>query len=218
MPTSYPENISRIITLILETKPYSILDVGSGFGKYGYLCREYLDVTQGRFRKGDWKIRIDGIEGFAPYLSDLQRLIYDRIYEGDIFETFAKFPDQTYDLALAIDILEHFEKAEGLRFLEECLRLARIVLVSVPLGLAQGAVFGNPLESHRAKWSKKEFKALPAPVILTGYRSLIVLLSKNFPEHLLYLKKIRFIEFKENLKRELRRRFGLSSRLFRPFS
>jgi SAM-dependent methyltransferase len=208
MPTSFPENISRIITLIMEIKPFSILDVGSGFGKYGYLCREYLDVVQGRFQKEDWKVRIDGIEGFPPYLSDLQRFIYNRLIEGDIFANLAVFKDQSYDLALAIDVLEHFEKEKGLQFLQECQRVARVVLVSVPVGYPQGALFGNPLEAHRAEWTKKDFQRLNAPLVLKGYQSWIALLSQNFPENLNYLRKIRLIEFKENLKRELKRKLG----------
>ncbi|OGC76065.1 MAG: hypothetical protein A2Z27_04170 [candidate division Zixibacteria bacterium RBG_16_50_21] len=211
MPTSFPENISRIITLIMEIKPFSILDLGSGFGKYGYLCREYLDVVQGRFQKEDWKIRIDGIEGFPPYLSDLQRFIYNRLIEGDISSSLAGFEDQSYDLALAIDILEHFQKEKGLLFLQECQRVARIVLVSVPVSYPQTALFGNPLETHRAEWTKKDFQRLNAPLILRGYQSWIALLSRNFPENLDYLRKIRSIEFKENLKREFRRKLGLKS-------
>lgn len=211
MPTSFPQNISRIVTLIMEIKPRSILDVGAGFGKYGFLCREYLEASQGRFDKKDWQIRIDGIEAFGPYLHGLHDYIYDKFYRQDAFQTFSTLPDQSYDLALAIDILEHFEKPKGYDFLKECRRLAKIVLLCVPAGFSQGAVFANELERHRAEWSKKDFKKLGAPVILKGYQSLIVLLSSDFPQRLNYLKKIRSIEFKENIKRELRKRFGAKS-------
>lgn len=211
MPTSYPENISRIITLIMEIGPHSILDAGTGFGKYGFLCREYLDVCRGRFQKKDWQIKIDGIEGFEPYLSDLQRLIYDKILSGDIFEIFSKAEKQSYDLLLAIDILEHFEKRQGARFLQECIRIGRLVLVSVPIGYAQGAVFGNLLEQHRAEWSKKDFQALRAPLILKGHQSWIVLLSQNFPENLLYLKRIKSLEFARKIKWKLKKRLSFLS-------
>ena len=32
----------------IALKPFSILDIGSGFGKYGVLCREYLELWDGR--------------------------------------------------------------------------------------------------------------------------------------------------------------------------
>ncbi|OGC81720.1 MAG: hypothetical protein A2V81_00685, partial [Candidatus Abawacabacteria bacterium RBG_16_42_10] len=169
MPTSYPENISRIITLIMEIRPRSILDLGAGFGKYGFLCREYLDVSQGRFSKSDWKIRIDGIEAFTPYVSELHRQIYDNLYLEDVFTAFARLEGETYDLALVVDLLEHFEKPRAYQFLEECQRLAKIVLLSVPISYSQGAAFGNELERHRSQWSKKDFKNLGAPVVLKGH-------------------------------------------------
>jgi hypothetical protein len=36
--------------LIISVKPFSFLDVGSDFGKYGILCREYLELWDGRER------------------------------------------------------------------------------------------------------------------------------------------------------------------------
>ena len=34
--------------IIIALKPFSVLDIGSGFGKYGVLCREYLELWDGR--------------------------------------------------------------------------------------------------------------------------------------------------------------------------
>jgi len=48
MPTSDLYNITPILTIISNLKPKKILDVGCGFGKYGLLMREYLEVWQER--------------------------------------------------------------------------------------------------------------------------------------------------------------------------
>ncbi|MBA7677027.1 hypothetical protein ES703_85275 [subsurface metagenome] len=39
MPTSYYSQLNEIMELIVLTDPKSILDVGVGFGKYGFLSR-----------------------------------------------------------------------------------------------------------------------------------------------------------------------------------
>jgi len=44
MPTSHPFQLDDIVQLIIETAPLSILDIGVGFGKYGLLAREYLEI------------------------------------------------------------------------------------------------------------------------------------------------------------------------------
>ena len=55
------------MTIINALQPRSILDVGCGFGKYGMLLREYLDVWHERYDKERWQVRIVGIEAFEQY-------------------------------------------------------------------------------------------------------------------------------------------------------
>lgn len=44
LPSSQYYHISKILELIIAIDPSSVLDVGTGFGKYGVLCREYLEL------------------------------------------------------------------------------------------------------------------------------------------------------------------------------
>jgi hypothetical protein len=44
MPTSHKYQIKEIMELMVLINPKKILDLGIGFGKYGYLAREYLDI------------------------------------------------------------------------------------------------------------------------------------------------------------------------------
>ena len=64
MPTSYFEAIPDLIAAVKAESPESVLDVGIGFGKYGLLLREVLDVAALRYRREDWHVRIDGVEAF----------------------------------------------------------------------------------------------------------------------------------------------------------
>lgn len=102
------------------------LDVGVGFGKYGLLRREYLELWDGRekFRPEDWLRRIDGIEIKANYILSHHRNINSQIYIGEALEIIQKFPSGSYDLVLIADVLEHFKKAKGFELLREALRIS----------------------------------------------------------------------------------------------
>lgn len=64
MPSSPYQHISKIMDIIYNLSPNSILDVGSGFGKYGLLSREYLELWDGRQKYQEFLRRIDGVEVF----------------------------------------------------------------------------------------------------------------------------------------------------------
>ena len=48
------------------SNPSSVLDIGTGFGKYGLLCREYLELWDGR-------------ENYSHFLSELTELKHLKI-------------------------------------------------------------------------------------------------------------------------------------------
>src|SRR5687767_1397928 len=106
MPTSYMKAISTIMETVVEVNPESILDIGVGFGKYGLLCREALDIPVGKYHKSAWNIRIDGIEIFEEYRNPVHDYVYDKVYYGNVNELIDSLSD--YDLILLIDVLEHF--------------------------------------------------------------------------------------------------------------
>lgn len=162
MPTSHLFQLNEIVQLIKVTDPGRLLDIGIGFGKYGFLSREYLELWDGREQYNDWKRTIDGIEAFEGYITPLQRLVYDEIYIGNAMEVLPAIAGR-YDLVLLIDVLEHFCYQDGLRLIRECKRIARNLLISVPKIVdEQGALFGNQFERHRFQWRKKHLRELDA--------------------------------------------------------
>lgn len=69
MPTSFIHAVPTIVETVTALSPESILDIGIGFGKYGVLLREALEVAHLRYHREDWKIhdvvlRIDVLEHF----------------------------------------------------------------------------------------------------------------------------------------------------------
>ncbi|MDK3155404.1 class I SAM-dependent methyltransferase [Kamptonema cortianum] len=182
MPTSHPSQINEILSLIDLANPASVLDIGVGFGRYGFLCRELLDIYKGqRYRKEDWKVRIDGIEAFPEYLTLVHHHVYDRILTGnalDIVDTL----DTRYDLTIMIDVLEHFSREDGLTLLRQLLKRSRNILLSTPLTVyEQDAVFDNQFEQHVHEWKREDFAELPGVFFPANNVSLLVFAGESAP-------------------------------------
>ena len=189
MPSSRPNTIPTVIHLLRQLKPKSILDVGVGFGKWGHLFREYTDILEAehepaRYQRKNWRVRIDGIEGHAAYLTPMHRFLYDHIHVGDAARLLRKLP--RYDLIFLGDIIEHFDKAAGLALLSDAFaRATKAVIVSTPkFETEQENLCGNELERHRSLWSAKDFQRFPGAAVKTvdGTTLLAVLPKPGTPK------------------------------------
>jgi hypothetical protein len=146
--------------LVTTLNPDSVMDIGAGFGKYGVLCREYLELWDGRQDYSNFKRRIDGVEAFPHYITPVHKFVYNQIYVEDILKLVDKL-DFNYDLVLLIDVLEHFDKSEGELLLKKLLARNKGVLISTPKDPSdQKGAFGNSFEIHKSKWSKEELSRL----------------------------------------------------------
>ncbi len=166
MPFSQTTQLSAIMGFMEALRPQSILDVGTGMGQYGFLARTNLehvnlfiingaDVEQRP--KADWSIRIDGVEAFPTYLTPVHEYVYNQMYMGDALEVLPQLPDKDYELVIAIDILEHFTKHDGLFFLQQLKRLShKSVLISTPKTFIHQEVEANPYENHRSVWTQED--------------------------------------------------------------
>lgn len=182
MPTSHAGKILPIVSLVQAIDPNRVLDVGFGFGRYGFLCREVLEERSpsGGFPSG-WHRTIDGIEAWEPYIGELQRHIYDEVHVGEAVPLIKGMPHRSYDLVLLIEIIEHLDKEDGRQLLEEALRVGDVVLVSTPLHfLSQGPAFGNPFEVHRSHWRASDLRAVaPRAMVVLAPPALIGVLSRT---------------------------------------
>lgn len=146
--------------------PKSVLDIGIGNGKYGFLCREYLP-----------DIKLEGIEIHRPYVGPIQYLIYDSIHIGDAREILPGLDN--YDLILMVDMLEHLEREDGKEVLDcAALRSGNIIL-STPKHIgSQGHSHGNPYEAHRSQWRKSDFKPYQH-FFVPNFNSIICYMGNN---------------------------------------
>ena len=176
MPFSQSSQISTIVQYIEQVNPISLLDVGVGMGQYGFLARINLENinlfevngSEGKQRsKEEWNLRLDGIEACDVYLTPVHEYCYNNLIIGNALEILPTLADNSYELVLAIDILEHFTKTDGLEFLTQIKRIAnKAVLISTPKEFIPQEVEANPYENHRSFWEKEELIKNGFPIIL----------------------------------------------------
>jgi SAM-dependent methyltransferase len=90
----------------------SFLDVGCGYGKWGFLLKTY--------RQG----AVTGVDLFEPHLRSLEKYgVYDSLHLAPA--TRLPFPDKSFDSAVACEVLEHLTQTGGRQLLAELKRVSR---------------------------------------------------------------------------------------------
>lgn len=185
MGTSNWQNISYNIDLVRKLNPESILDIGIGFGRWGILFREFLEIWENSKYDGNWERTIDGVEIFPGYIKEYHKYFYSNIYIENASE-FLKKTDKKYDLINLGDIIEHFEKSKGEGLINLALEKGKYVLINIPIGKhwQQEGSKENPYEAHKSVWYNNDFTKYKYNIIksfsdftLRGYS--VVLLSKK---------------------------------------
>ena len=116
------------------------------------------------FRPKMWTV---GIDAFEPSINKAQKLnSHDMYLHGDITEfdpqeilnlTIGK--GKRFDLVVLYEVIEHLNKKDGLKLLENLKLIAKRILVETPNGFfPQGAVGGNKYQCHLSGWTGDEFE------------------------------------------------------------
>lgn len=217
MPTSPYAHLYCYMLYLEDTRPKSILDVGLGNGKLGFIARDFLDVMLGeRYKKNEWQLRLDGIEVYAEYVQDHQKAIYDQIHIGDAYDIIDSLG--TYDVVVMGDVLEHFEKEQGWRLLDKCFAHSdKAIILFVPLGKGwvQPAIYGNRFETHRSCWEPDEILPMSSRHELFSYTpgaygAFLIPKSKYMEHRCQMLKHTPFFPQPSDVPNNIRRRFNLT--------
>lgn len=156
MPSSDPTSIAKVLAVVDRIKPRSILDIGVGNGRYGFLFRELLDWNYGRLAKGDWWVKIEGVEIDPSYLTPVHDYVYDTVMVGDFN---ALQLERRYTLAFLGDVLEHWPDGIWRQALEKARWNSDFTLVVAPNhngSLKQGAWCGHEAERHHVVLSPEK--------------------------------------------------------------
>lgn len=178
MASSDSTQISTLVDLIQIINPASSLDIGCGYGKYGFLTKEYL---MGHVWDKN-KVIVNAVEGYGEYISDVHRMIYNDIFICDAMN-FDKYLLRQYDLVTIIDAFEHLSVKNGETFIKAVLNNTKYLLISVPRYVSnqQGLTSDpNKFEEHRAFWTRRMFKKLGNCIVIpNNARKTIILFSKD---------------------------------------
>lgn len=164
MASSFSNQIPAIIHLVQQFKPKRILDIGKGFGKYGFLLHEYagIDNTKkinpAKSLKEQSNLLIDAVEVdpdlMLPHLSQL----YHTVYFGDVLQLYKELP--SYDLVLMIDIIEHINKVEALILLKYLLQMGSRIIIATPVEFFHQHLYESEYENHISHWTIEDLKYL----------------------------------------------------------
>lgn len=181
MPSSSYKPISDAIEIIMEINPNTILDVGCGFGKWGFLCREYLEIWGYRYDKSKWIRKIDAVEIYPNYISQIHKDLYNNIYIENILDYVDKI--EKYDLIILGDIIEHFEKEKAIELLDKLSKKAKYILVMTPDGFSpltssNPYVRENKYEEHKCGFIEEDFKKYNSQIKKCGDKLLVLIRSE----------------------------------------
>ena len=149
-----------------------ILDVGHGYGATGLLIRSKVNLNR------EW-CQLWGVEIYEPYHKMHARMMmYDKLFLCNALTM--PIPDKSIDYSVATHVIEHTEKEDGYRLIDELERVTSgRVIISTPNGYTEsGPLDENDYNNHRSAWRPRDFQN-------RGYTARVV--TKNVNSRLLTL-------------------------------
>jgi len=164
----------ELIPLVLPMLTgYTVLDVGCGRGKWGYLIRVQWWCTKDGKVENEPEYLV-GVDVYLPFLETVKR---HQVYDDVILCDAARLPfkNHSFDSVLASDILEHLPKEKGKSLLFNIDRISRrTAVITTPHFVRKrpGHLCPegyNPYEAHLSNWSIKKLRSLGYVVFGAGF-------------------------------------------------
>ncbi len=147
---------------IADSSAKNILDVACGKGLPMMVLKQKINFRE-----------IYGVDLYEPYINFCkQKGIHDFYTLCDARKL--PFKNKTFDIVMALQVLEHIDKKESFKVLEDLERIARKqVIISTPIGKTfHPAVDGNKLQLHKSGFVPKELEEKGYKVIKMGRREI----------------------------------------------
>ena len=105
-------------------------------------------------------VHLVGVDNFDPYLEKNKKdQIHSEYIKSDIFQI--DFPEKSFDGAVLLDVIEHFEKDDFLKFLPKLETIAKKIIVLTPNGFVkQDEYDNNPYQVHKSGWTVEDMEKL----------------------------------------------------------
>ena len=147
-----------------ESSITRVLDIGAGSGTYAKLIKQEFDLC----KHAEWT----AVEAWADYVEKFELAsLYDRVINQDV-RTLDWSSLGHFSVAIAGDVLEHMTKQQAIDLVDNILKHADTLIVSIPIVyMPQDELEGNPYEVHvKPDWSHDEVMETWAPFIKHVHR------------------------------------------------
>lgn len=140
-------------------------------------CSSVLDIGCGtgspiRHLKFDYSV---GVEAFAPALADAQRKrTHSDFSPASATDLHRHFSPKQFDCCVALDLIEHLTKEQGLKLIQDMESIARKnILIFTPNGFLHQSRHDDDLQEHLSGWTADEMRSLGFRVIgMHGWKAL----------------------------------------------
>lgn len=132
---------------ILKLTGGNVLDCGCGMGYWGLILKN----------RG---CNVVGIDVFLPYLRLVKMLeAYDAMLKCSA--TVLPFRTNYFDTTLAIEVIEHLNKPDGLQLLRQAKQISNRVIVTTPKHYSSNRNLPSWVpksEHHHSRWTERDFQ------------------------------------------------------------
>lgn len=152
-----------MVRILLKTFPrLGLFAIVTELSRLAKGCESCLEVGCGGDSPARMLVfkRYVGVDAYAPPIEEAKQRDPQGEYHVGRAESL-QFPDKSFDCVIALDLIEHLEKGDGFRFIEECRRVARRkVILFTPNGFLPQKSRNGDLNEHLSGWDAEEMRSL----------------------------------------------------------
>ena len=152
MVSSFINQVPTIIHLVQKLQPKTVLNIGKGFGKYGFLIHEYAGINNSKkldpskSLKELSEITIEAVEADSDLMFLHLPHLYSNVYFEDILTLYPKLGG--YNLVLMIDVIEHIDKLHAVKLLKHLLNIGSKIIVATPIHFFEQELYESSFGHH----------------------------------------------------------------------
>ncbi len=159
-----------------NTLPRIFGDAGLWPWKEGEII-SVLDVACGLSLKSKYiaaQIRV-GVDIYEKYFERIETDVPYVVIKHDVRKLNEIFIPKSFDLVIALDVIEHLEKQESLDMIAQCEKIARkAVMLETPKGYVPQnldilGLEGHEYQTHRCGWEVDELEKMGYTVLVRDY-------------------------------------------------